>query len=69
MNNQYVKTDRFGNAYQLIGCKPNKNDFPVGYIELGGKLYKLEPSKSKNDKYLYWIKVTKVNKQNKQTSM
>ena len=64
-----VNTDRFGNAYQLIGCKPNKNGFPVGYLELGNSLYKVEPSESKNEKYLYWVKVTKVDKWKKQTSM
>jgi len=64
-----VNTDRFGNAYQLIGCKPNKNGFPVGYLELGNSLYKVEPSESKNEKYLYWVKVTKVDKRKKQTSM
>ena len=66
---KYVKNDRFGNPYQLIGCKPNKNGFPVGYVELGGKLYKLEPSLSNNEKYSHWIKVTAVRKQSKSTSM
>jgi len=66
---KYVKTDRFGQSYQVIGCKENKNGFPVGYVELGGKLYKLEPSDSKNEKYESWIKVTAVKKQNRNSSM
>jgi len=66
---KYVKNDRFGNPYQVIGCKPNKNGFPVGYVELGSKLYKLEPSDSQNPKYSHWVKVTEVKKQNKNTSM
>lgn len=64
-----VKTDRFGNPYQLIGCKENKNGFPVGYVELGGKLYKIEPSEAKKDGFLYWVKVTRVDQKKKHTSM
>lgn len=64
-----VKTDRFGNPYQLVSCKENKNGFPVGYVELGGKLYKIEPSEAKKDGVLYWVKVTKVDQKKKHTSM
>lgn len=58
-----IKTDRFGNPYQVIGCKDNRNGYPVGYAELGGKLYKVEPSESKNEKYSHWVKLTLVKKQ------
>ena len=49
MNGQKRQTrnDRFGNETMLIGCKPNKNGFPVGWVEIKGQLYKLEPAKSK----------------------
>lgn len=66
---KYVKSDRFGNPYQLIGCKANDKGFCKGYIELGGKLYKVEPSKSDNEKYGYWVKVTQVKKRPNHTSM
>jgi hypothetical protein len=69
-NQARISTDRFGNPYQLIGCKDKKgNGFSQGYIELGGKLYKMEPSPATKDGVEYWIKVTQVKKQNKATSM
>lgn len=65
-----IKTDRFGNPYQVIGCRDKKgNGFPVGYVELGGKLYKLEPSPAKKDGVEAWIKVTHVKKQPTHSSM
>jgi hypothetical protein len=64
-----ISTDRFGNAYQLIGCKPNKAGFSVGYIELGGKLYKIEPSEAQKEGVSHWVKVTKVDKKAQHTSM
>lgn len=62
----YTRTDRFGNPTKLVGCKPNKNGFPVGYLEIGNQLYKLEPSKSNNEKYSHWIKVTKIVKKSQE---
>ena len=64
-----ISTDRFGNPYQLISCKGNKNGFPVGYITLGGKLYKIEPSPAQKDGVLFWVKVTAIKKQPTQSSM
>ncbi len=64
-----ISTDRFGNPYQLIGCKPNKKGFPVGYAELGGKLYKIEPSEAKKEGVDFWVKITAVKKNAKHTSM
>jgi hypothetical protein len=68
-NKSYISNDRFGNPYQVIGCKPNKGGYPVGYVELGGKLYKLEPSPSNKDGVQEWIKITQVKKNAKPTSM
>ena len=63
-----ISTDRFGNPYQVVGCKDKKgNGFPVGYVELGGKLYKLEPSESQKEGTALWIRVTQVKKNAKQT--
>lgn len=60
---QRVSTDRFGQAYQVIGCKDKKGTgFPKGYIELKGKLYKLEPSNANKDGVDMWIRVTEVKK-------
>ncbi|SHL70485.1 hypothetical protein [Flavobacterium saccharophilum] len=58
-----ISTDRFGNPYQLIGCKDKKGSgFSQGYIELGGKLYKIEPSPASKEGVEYWVKVTLVKK-------
>lgn len=65
----FIQEDKFGQPTQLIGCKANEKGFCKGYIELGGKLYKLEPSKSQNEKYGYWIKVTLCKKRNKISTM
>lgn len=69
-NQKRISTDRFGNAYQVIGCRDKKGTgFPYGYVELGGKLYKIEPSESKKDGVDMWVKITAVKKQNRATSM
>ena len=64
-----AKTDRFGNTYELVSCKANRNGYPVGYVEIKGQLYKVEPSPASNGKedrrgreIMYWVKVTKVEK-------
>lgn len=71
MSGQYnkIKVDRFQNPFQLVGCKPNKNGFPVGYVEIGGKTYKIEPSQAQKDGIAYWVKVTKINSKPRPTSM
>jgi len=58
------RIDRFGNMTMLIGCKENKNGYPVGYLEIGNTLYKVEPSPANKDGVLYWVKLTKLNKRN-----
>ncbi|MEA9415918.1 hypothetical protein [Flavobacterium sp. PL02] len=58
-----ISTDRFGNPYQLVGCKDKKGTgFYSGYMELGGKLYKIEPSPANKEGVGYWVKVTLVKK-------
>ncbi|HEY0971178.1 MAG TPA: hypothetical protein VGE02_09445 [Gemmatimonadales bacterium] len=45
----------------MIGCKDKKgNGFPVGYVEIGGKLYKLEPSRSNKEGVEVWIRCTQM---------
>lgn len=62
-NQSYISTDKFGNSYQVIGCKDKKgNGFAVGYVELKGQLYKLEPSKATKEGVEAWVKVTAVKK-------
>lgn len=53
-----ISTDRFGNSYQVVGCKENRGGYPVGYAEIGGKLYKIEPSDSNKDGVKMWVKIT-----------
>ncbi|MFV8323575.1 hypothetical protein [Flavobacterium sp. LS2R12] len=65
-----ISTDRFNQPFQVIGCKDKKGSgFSKGYVELGGKLYKLEPSKATKDGVEVWIKVTQVKKQTQSSSM
>jgi hypothetical protein len=65
-----ITNDRFGNPYQVIGCKDKKGTgFSKGYVELGGKLYKLEPSPATKEGVEVWIKVTAVKKQPQNSSM
>lgn len=68
--NQRISTDKFGNPYQIIGMKDKKGTgFPRGYVELGGKLYKIEVSDSKKDGVEAWVRVTQVKKQSQRSSM
>ncbi|UUF13244.1 MULTISPECIES: hypothetical protein [Flavobacterium] len=70
MAQKNIRTDRFGNPYQVVGCRDKKgNGFAFGYVELGGKLYKLEPSPANKEGVEMWIKVTAVKKQSRSTSM
>ena len=70
MAGKYIKTDRFGNLYQVVGCKDARNpDFNVGFIELGNKLYKVEVSAAQKDGVQYWVKVTAQSAKKKHTSM
>ena len=74
-----IKTDRFGNAYQLKLAKQVTNrktgeqvDAYATYVELGGKLYAIEICQANaNDKREggLWVKVTHKKKQQRQTSM
>ena len=65
-----ISTDRFGNPYQLISCKDKKGTgFAFGYVELGGKLYKVEPSEAQKDGVMYWVKITLVKKRPSASSM
>lgn len=54
------KRDRFQNPTALIGCKPNKNGYPVGYLRVPGVsgYFKLEPSRSNKEGVEAWIRVT-----------
>lgn len=60
----YASTDKFGNRYKVVGCKDKKGTgFPVGYLEINGKLFKLEPSPANKDGVEVWIRVTEMKKQ------
>lgn len=63
---QNTRMDRFGNMTMLCKTKENKNGFQVGYVEIGNKLYKLEPSKASDGNL--WIKVTALNKRSSNRS-
>lgn len=59
---KYAKNDRFGNPYILVGCKENSKGFPVGYAEINGGMYKIEPSSSNKDGVAAWVRITKMQK-------
>lgn len=64
-----IKLDRFGNEFQLIGCKDKKgNGFGAGYFEMKGQLYKVEASEAQKEGYTHWVKITKVKKTPKSSS-
>lgn len=58
---QKVKYDRFNNPQVIIGLKGNP-DFPSGFVELAGKLYKVTVSNSKKDDVHHWCTITKLDK-------
>ena len=56
-----VSVDKFGNEYQLVGCKDKKgNGFSAGFFEMKGQLFKVEPSVAQKEGYEFWVKITKV---------
>lgn len=60
-----MSVDKFGNSYAVVSCKDKKGTgFPKGFIEIKGKLYKLEPSPSQKEGVDMWIRVTEMKKQN-----
>jgi hypothetical protein len=63
---KYSRPDRFGNEYQLVNCKPNKNGYPTGYLEMGNKLYQFAVSENKKDGG-YWVRVTSLKKSSRGT--
>ena len=74
-----IKTDRFGNPYQLKLAKQvtnrrtgeEVNAFKT-YVELGGKLYAIEICEAHATDTReggMWVKVTRKNRQNRPTSM
>jgi hypothetical protein len=72
MNGQkpLIRSDKYGNPFQVVGTKDKKgNGFSVGYVELGGHLYKVEPSIAKKDDVHYWVRITKLKKDSRNTSM
>jgi hypothetical protein len=66
-----ISTDKFGNPYQLVSCKDKKGTgvFCSGYIELGGKLYKVEPSIAQKDGVMMWVRITAMKKRPTNSSM
>lgn len=67
---KFINTDKFGNPYQVIGCRDKKGTgFSKGFVELGGKLYKLEPSTANKEGVEAWVRVTLMDKKKVQTSM
>lgn len=65
----FIKTDKFGQSFTVVGCKDDGTPFPKGYAELGGKLYKIEPSVAQKEGVAMWVKITQVKKQARPTSM
>jgi len=63
-NGKNIRTDKYGRPTMLVKCKPNKNGFPEGYLEIGSQLYKCAVSNNLKDGG-YWIQVTKLAKQNR----
>lgn len=70
----YVKTDRFGNAYQAKKAYVNDSGYAKAFVELGGKLYAIEfgqdvKNDERNAKPFIWVRVTSKPKRARATSM
>ena len=63
----YAKLDRFQQPYQNVACKNNKNGYPVGYVTIGNKRYKVEPGSSNVDGVEMWVRITQVKAQKRQS--
>ena len=58
-----VRKNRFGEKEMIVALKPKKNpDFPQGYGEINGKLYKFTLSKSRKEGVDFWLNVVKTEK-------
>lgn len=69
-NQARISTDKFGNPYQLVACKDKKSTgYGVGYAELGGKLYKIEPSPAQKEGVTDWVKITLMKKRQQHSGM
>lgn len=73
MGKSYINTDRFGQPYQVVGCKEvegkDGNTYNKGFVELGGKLYKIEVSAAEKEGVQHWVRVTRVDQKKKHSSM
>lgn len=59
----YMSRNRFGNEQMIVSLKGKKNpDFPQGYAEIGGKLYKFTVSRAKKDGVEFWLTIEKTKK-------
>lgn len=70
----FIKTDRFGNAFQNKKAYTNDAGFSKAHVELGGKLYCIEfGSESRQDektgRSFVWVRVTSKKKRDRATSM
>lgn len=64
---RFVRLDRFGRKYTVVGFKKNKNGYPVAYWNTGRQLYKFDLSPSKKSGTEYWLTITEL--PNNQRSM
>ena len=59
----FMTYNKFGNEKMVVAIQPKKNkDFPYGYAELGGRLYKLTVTRAKKDGVDYWLTIEKAKK-------
>ena len=64
-----AKPDKYGNMYQSVPCTDDKNDNPVGWIEIKGQLYKIQPAPAdsgqqdrKGRDITAWVRITQMSK-------
>lgn len=44
----------------LVAMKEGRGGFPVGFVELGGTVYKIETAQSNKEGIVGWVKLTKT---------
>jgi len=58
-----IRRDRFGNETMVIGIKiPSGKEYGRGFVEIAGKLFKVEVSGANKEGYQAWVKMTKLEK-------
>lgn len=58
----FWRQNRFGQEELVLAIRDKKkNGFPYGYVNIGGKVYKVFVNNANKDGVSYWVKFVKTN--------